>query len=71
MEAKMEKGTIKMVDLVKGFGFITPEEDDEVYFSVRDIHPKSRNTHLREGLDVGFDIKREIKGDRAINVRVL
>ncbi|MEZ4762394.1 MAG: cold shock domain-containing protein [Calditrichia bacterium] len=55
----MEKGTIKMVDLVKGFGFITTEEDDEVYFSVRDIHPKSRNTHLREGLDVGFDLKRE------------
>ncbi|MGH1366767.1 MAG: cold-shock protein [Calditrichia bacterium] len=66
----MEKGTIKMYDPVKGFGFIVTEDDDDLYFSKNDVHPKSRNAILREGLNVGFDMKREMKGDRAINVRV-
>jgi cold shock CspA family protein len=67
----MEKGIIKMYDSLKGFGFIITEEDDELYFSKQDIHPKSRNSILREGLSVGFDLKREMKGDRAVNVRVI
>lgn len=67
----MEKGIIKMYDQIKGFGFIVTEDDDDLYFSKNDIHPKSRNAIIREGLKVGYDMKREIKGDRAINVRVL
>ena len=67
----MEKGFIKMYDSLKGFGFIITEDDDELYFSKQDIHPKSRNSLLREGLKVGFDPKREMKGDRAVNVRIL
>lgn len=67
----MEKGIIKMYDRLKGFGFIITEEEDELYFSKQDIHPKSRNMLLREGLKVGFDLKREMKGDRAVNVRIL
>ena len=67
----MEKGIIKMYDQIKGFGFIVTEDDDDLYFSKNDIHPKSRNAIIREGLNVGFDMKREMKGDRAINVRVL
>ncbi|RMF61337.1 MAG: cold-shock protein, partial [Calditrichaeota bacterium] len=51
--------------------FITTEEDEDVFFTKADLHPKSRNATLREGLKVGFDLKREIKGDRAVNVRVL
>lgn len=67
----MEKGRIKMYDSVKGFGFIVSEDDDDLFFNNGDIHPKSRNATLREGLEVGFDVKREMRGDRAINVRVL
>ena len=67
----METGHIKMYDHLKGFGFIVTEDDDDVYFSKQDIHPKSKNTLLREGLKVGFDLKREMRGDRAVNVRVL
>lgn len=67
----MERGIIKMYDQIKGFGFIVTEDDDDLYFSKNDIHPKSRNAIIREGLNVGFDMKREMKGDRAINVRVL
>lgn len=67
----MEKGFIKMYDSLKGFGFIITEDEDELYFSKQDIHPKSGNILLREGLKVGFDVKREMRGDRAVNVRVI
>jgi CspA family cold shock protein len=67
----MQRGIIKMIDPAKGFGFILSEDEDELYFSLKDMHPKSRNVVLREGMKVGFDFKREMKGDRAVNVRVL
>ncbi|RQV98895.1 MAG: cold shock domain-containing protein [Calditrichaeota bacterium] len=65
----MEKGIIKMIDPIKGFGFIVTEDEDEVYFNLKDVHPKYRNKPLREGDMVGFDLRREMKGDRAINIR--
>ena len=67
----MESGMIKMIDPIKGFGFIITEEEDEVYFNFQDIHPKYREQNFQEGDRVGFDLKREIKGDRAINIRHL
>jgi len=67
----MTHGTIKMVDPLKGYGFIETDEGDDVYFSLKDIHPKYKNQMPREGLRVGFDLKRELKGDRAVNIRFL
>lgn len=67
----MKRGTIKMYDPIKGFGFIVTESDDDLFFSAEDIHPKSRNQTIREGFEVGYDFKREIRGDRAVNVRLL
>lgn len=60
-----------MFDPIKGFGFIVTEEDEDVYFSRQDIHPKYQNKPIREGMKVGFDLRREMKGDRAVNVRLL
>jgi len=67
----METGIIKMFDNFKGYGFITTEDGDDVYFSQQDIHPKYKNIPIKEDTKVGFDFKREIKGDRAVNVRIL
>ncbi len=67
----MVKGVVKMVDYLKGYGFIVTEDDDEVYFNFSDLHPKFRKARLKEGDLVGFDLKRELKGDRAVNVRPL
>lgn len=67
----MHTGRIKMYDSLKGFGFIITDDDEDLYFSRQDIHPKSKNTPLREGLKVSFDRKREMKGDRAVNIRVV
>ena len=65
----MQKGIIKMIDHFKGFGFIVSEDENEVYFNLNDLHPKFKGKILKEGDMVGFDLKREIKGDRAANVR--
>ncbi len=67
----MQKGVIKMFDTFKGFGFIVTEDGDDVYFSLQDIMPKYRKIPPREGRSVGFDLKREMKGDRAVNIRFL
>ena len=58
----MQSGFIKMYNSLKGFGFIVTDDDDDIYFSKQDIHPKYKNTALREGLKVGFDVKREARG---------
>lgn len=67
----MESGIIKMIDPVKGFGFIVTEDEDELYFNLQDVHPKFRGKSFRAGDRVGFDLRREIKGDRAVNIRLL
>jgi len=67
----METGKVKMFDHFKGYGFITTDEGDEVYFSKKDMHPKYKNVLIKENMKVGFDFKREMKGDRAVNVRIL
>ncbi len=67
----MEKGVVKTVDYLKGFGFIVTEEDEDVYFNLKDMHPRFRNYRPKEGDRVGFDLKREMRGDRAVNVRPL
>ena len=66
----MESGIIKMFDSGKGFGFIITEDEDELYFNLQDVHPKFRGKLFREGDRVGFDLRREIKGDRAVNIRL-
>ena len=67
----MQKGIVKMIDVVRGFGFILSEDEDDLYFNLKDIHPKSRSATFREGDPVAYDLKRDMKGDRAINVRHL
>ena len=67
----MQTGFIKMFDHIKGFGFILTDAGDEIYFSQQDIHPKYKNMLIKENMKVGFDFKREMKGDRAVNVRII
>lgn len=67
----METGTVKIFDHIDGYGFITMENGDDIYFSQQNLHPKYKNVLIKENMKVGFDIKREMKGDRAINVRIL
>jgi cold shock protein len=66
----MQSGTVKSWDRQRGFGFITSDDDDDLFVNVSDLHPSVKPKVLREGQTVKFDIKSDMKGDRAVNVRV-
>ncbi|MCA9743296.1 MAG: cold shock domain-containing protein [Deferribacteres bacterium] len=67
----MEYGIVRMWDESKGFGFIQTDDDDDLFVSKNDIEPTVPGKRLREGQRVGFDVRREMKGDRAIHVRLV
>ena len=61
-----ETGTIKVIDTLKGFGFITPTKGREVFFHVSNC--SIGILQLRVGDGVRFRIVGEGKGRRAVNV---
>ena len=65
----MQYGTVKMWNSGKGFGFIVSDDDDELFVHANDLHITLQQKGLREGQRVGFDVRQEMKGDKAINVR--
>lgn len=66
----MITGTVKMWDAQKGFGFIIRDDDDEdIFVNISDVMPPLKNQGLREGMDVKFDVRSDMKGDKAVNVR--
>jgi CspA family cold shock protein len=67
----MQSGTVKMWDMSKGFGFITSDEDDDLFVHSSDIHISVSNQRLFEGQRVKFDVRRDMKGDKAVNVKVI
>jgi CspA family cold shock protein len=67
----MQYGTVKMWNAAKGFGFVVSDDDDELFVHVGDLHASVRDKRLREGQRVGFDVRSDMKGDKAINVRVM
>ena len=66
----MQSGTVKSWDNQRGFGFIIADDEEELFVNVSDIHPSVQPKRLREGQLVKFDVKSDMKGDRAVNVRV-
>ncbi len=66
----MQYGTIKSWNAAKGFGFITTSDGDDLFLHTSDLHISIKNRRLSEGDPVKFDIRRDMKGDRAINVRL-
>lgn len=66
----MQSGKVKSWDSQRGFGFIVSDDDDELFVNISDLHPSVRPKVLHEGQTVKFDVKSDMKGDRAVNVRV-
>ena len=66
----MQSGSVKMWDSTKGFGFITTDDNDDLFVHNSDLHVSIKNKRLIEGQRVKFDLRRDMKGDRAINVRL-
>ncbi len=66
----MQYGTVKMWDATKGYGFITSDDDEDLFVHVSDLDITIKDKRLREGQRVKFDVRREMKGDKAIRVRL-
>jgi CspA family cold shock protein len=66
----MAKGQVKWFDQKKGFGFITPEDGDDLFVHFSAIDGEGFKT-LDEGDEVEFEISQGKKGLQATNVKVL
>ncbi len=63
----MPKGTVKWFNDKKGYGFITPEEGDDVFVHHSSIQGEGFKS-LSEGEEVEFEITEGDKGKQATNV---
>ena len=66
----MTRGVVKEYDRLKGFGFIAGDDGEDYFVHVSGLREHLKRKGLRVGQKVSFDIDRDIKGDRAVNVRV-
>jgi cold shock protein len=71
MGLKLQNGTVKSWDSGKGFGFITTDDGDDLFVHSSDLHITIKTKRLMEGQQVMFDTRRDMKGDKAINVRLV
>jgi len=67
----MQYGYVKMWDSAKGFGFILSDDDEELFVHVSGLDITVKGKRLKENQRVGFDVKQDFKGDKAVNVRVV
>ena len=66
----MKKGIVKECDPDRGFGFIQGEDGEDYFLHVSGLREHMKDKGLREGQRVLFDVDFDMKGDRAINVRI-
>ncbi len=62
----MNKGTVKFFNDVKGFGFIKGDNGQEVF-----VHATGLTEEIQENDVVTYDIKSGVKGDNAVNVKLV
>lgn len=64
----MNLGTVKFFNSMKGFGFITTETGEEIFFHKSNVKSTGFREVLLEGDKVQFELKTEQKGKRAYNI---
>lgn len=64
----MQYGFVKNWDSQRGFGFITTDDDEDLFVHLSDLDITLKG-QLKEGMRVKFDVRTEMKGDKAIRVR--
>ena len=66
----MTRGVVKEYDRLKGFGFIAGDDGEDYFVHVSGLREHLKGRGLKGGQKVSFDIDRNIKGDKAVNVKV-
>ncbi len=61
-------GTVKFFNDIKGYGFITAEDGEDIFFHQSNVKDTGFRNSLRQGDIVTFEVKSEQKGKRAINI---
>jgi CspA family cold shock protein len=61
-------GTVKFFNGLKGYGFITAEGGEDIFFHQSNVKETGFRDTLKQGDLVTFDVKTEQKGKRAINI---
>jgi CspA family cold shock protein len=64
----MLQGTVKFYNATKGFGFITTEQGEEIFFHKSNVKNTGFRDVLVQGDQVSFELKQEQKGKRAYNI---
>jgi len=64
----MAQGTVKFFNPTKGFGFITTEQGEDIFFHKSNVKNTGFRDVLVQGDKVQFEEKAEQKGKRAYNI---
>jgi CspA family cold shock protein len=64
----MLQGIVKFYNVAKGFGFITDDKGEEIFFHKSNVKNTGFRDTLLQGDNVKFDLKQEQKGKRAYNI---
>ncbi len=64
-------GTVKWFNDAKGFGFITGDDNVDVFVHYSEIEGMTGRKTLRDGARVTYDAADSDKGPKAINVRTI
>jgi CspA family cold shock protein len=64
----MASGTVKWFDPNRGYGFIRPEQGEDVFVHISAVQASGLQT-LQEGQAVEFDLQQGRKGPQAANLR--
>ena len=64
----MASGTVKWFDPNRGYGFIRPDQGEDVFVHISAVQASGLQT-LQDGQAVEFDIEQGPKGPQAANLR--
>ena len=64
----MSKGVVKFFNPTKGFGFITSESGEDIFFHKSNVKNTGFRDVLVQGDNVQYEEKVEQKGKRAYNI---
>jgi len=68
MTATVISGTVKFFNASKGYGFITMDGGDDIFFHQSNVKETGFRDMLRQGDLVTFEVKNGQKGRRAVNI---
>lgn len=64
----MQQGIVKFYNSTKGFGFITAENGEDIFFHKSNVKNTGFRDILVKGDNVQYELKQDQKGKRAYNI---